>query len=119
MTAIATSAMPADNTPPMAPSGVSAKAVDSQSRIDIRWDALAFDRDGHREALPLAGYRLFRYDSENAPLATGVQIGGVTPPPMNGETLLTVSDTSPLLRVPFGEKTLGLRNFREVRSGGF
>ncbi len=103
------SATPQDKTPPAAPSGVSVKAVDSQNRLEIRWNIVQSDVEGHQESSLIAGYRLFRYDAENAPLASGTPIGGVIPPPAPGITDVTASDNAPLLRPPFGEQTFWYR----------
>ncbi len=103
------SATPQDKTPPAAPSGISVKAVDSQNRLEIRWNIVQSDIEGHQESSPIAGYRLFRYDAENAPLTTGTQIGGVIPPPPAGITDMKASDNAALLRPPFGEQTFWYR----------
>ncbi|HEY3204793.1 MAG TPA: hypothetical protein VGL03_14175 [Thermoanaerobaculia bacterium] len=103
------SAKPQDKTPPAAPSGVSVKAVDSQNRLEVRWNIVQSDVEGHEESSPIAGYRLFRYDAENAPLPTGTQIGGVIPPPAPGITDMTASDNASILRPPFGEQTFWYR----------
>jgi hypothetical protein len=57
----------------------------------------------------MAGYRLFRYESQNAPLATGVQIGALVASPPLGQPFVVASDSAPLLRPPFGEKTFWYR----------
>jgi len=106
---ISISATPQDTTPPAVPTGISVKAVDSENRLEVRWNIVEFDADGHAEAAPLNGYRLFRYDAENAPLNTGVQIGGLIAPPPAGQTYVTASDNSPNLRPPFGETTFWYR----------
>jgi chitodextrinase len=108
---------PADKTAPATPGGVSAKAIDSQNRLEIRWNKVEFDVDGHAESAPMKGYRLFRYDGENAPLSTGLQIGGLIPSPGPGTTYVTASDNSPDLRPPFGEKTYWYRVEAEDTSG--
>jgi fibronectin type 3 domain-containing protein len=107
--AAAVSATPVDKTPPAAPSGVSVRAVDPENRLEVRWNIVEFDTDGHVESSAIAGYKLYRYDSENAPLASGTQIGGVIPPPAPGSTYMTASDISSGLRPPFGEKTYWYR----------
>jgi hypothetical protein len=71
------SATPLDVTPPAVPTGIGVTAVDTQNRLETRWNIVEFDADGHSEAAALNGYRLFRYAAENAPLGTGVQIGGL------------------------------------------
>ncbi len=107
--AASVSATPQDKTPPAAPSGVSVKAVDSQNRLEVRWNIVQSDIEGHQESSPIAGYRLFRYDAENAPLTAGTQIGGVIAPPAPGITDMTASDNAALLRPPFGEQTFWYR----------
>ncbi len=102
-------ATPQDVTPPAVPTGISVKAVDSENRLEVRWNLVEFDADGQAEAAPLNGYRLFRFDAENAPLNTGVQIGGLIPPPPAGQTYVVASDNSPNLRPPFGETTFWYR----------
>ena len=103
------SATPQDTTPPAAPSGVSVRAIDSENRLEVRWNVVQADIDGHQESAAVGGYRLFRYDSENAPLASGTQIGGVIPAPATGTTFVTASDNAPGLRPPFGEQTFWYR----------
>jgi fibronectin type 3 domain-containing protein len=103
------SATPQDKTPPAAPSGLSVRAVDSENRLEIRWNVAIADTDGHQESAPVSGYRLFRYDSENAPLASGTQIGGAIPAPPAGTTFVIASDNSPGLRPAFGEQTFWYR----------
>ena len=103
------SATPLDKTPPAAPSGVSVKAVDTEDRLEVRWNIVESDIDGHEESAPVGGYRLFRYDAENAPLASGTQIGGAIPIPPTGTTFVTASDNWLGLRPPFGEKTYWYR----------
>jgi len=103
------SATPLDKTPPAAPSGISVKAVDSENRLEVRWNIVEFDIDGHIESSAITGYKLFRYDAENAPLTSGVQIGGVIAPPAAGTTYVVASDASASLRPPFGEKTYWYR----------
>ncbi len=105
----AVSAKPLDKTPPAAPSSVSVTAVDSQNRLEVRWNVVQSDIDGHEESSPIAGYRLFRYETENAPLPTGIQIGGVIPPPASGITDMAASDNAAILRPPFGEQTFWYR----------
>jgi hypothetical protein len=103
------SATPQDKTPPAAPSGVSVKAVDSQNRLEVRWNIVQSDVEGHQESSPIGGYRIFRYDAENAPLLSGLQIGGVIAPPAPGITDVAASDNASLLRPPFGEQTFWYR----------
>jgi hypothetical protein len=103
------SATPSDKTPPIAPTGVSVTAIDSQNRLEVRWSVASLDVEGHLEKAPIASYRLYRYESENAPLLTGTQIGGLIPSPPPGQTYVTASDNDSILRPPFGEKTFWYR----------
>lgn len=107
--AAAVSAKPVDKTPPAAPTGVKVTAIDNQNRLEVRWNRVEFDVDGHAEAATLSGYKLFRYDSENAPPASGLPIGGLIPSPPVGQTFVVASDNSPDLRPAFGEKTFWYR----------
>jgi hypothetical protein len=107
--AAAVSATPLDKTSPAAPTGISVKAVDTENRLEVRWNIVEFDIDGHIESSAITAYKLFRYDAENAPLASGVQIGGVVAPPPPGTTYAVASDTWAGLRPPFGEKTYWYR----------
>ena len=109
MSASPVSAKPLDKTPPMAPTGVAVTPVDTQDRLEVRWSAVSLDAEGHLEDEPIARYRLYRYESENAPLASGKLVGTVAPSPAGGETYLTASDNDPSLRPPFGEKTFWYR----------
>ena len=109
MSAPPASATPVDKTPPAAPSGVSVTAINSESRLEVRWNVVEHDIEGHREGAPLAGYRLFRYESQNAAPETGLAIGGLIPPPPASQTYATASDNDPVLRPPFGEKTFWYR----------
>ena len=109
MSAPPASATPVDATPPAAPSGVAVTAVNSESRLEVRWNIVEHDVEGHREGSPLAGYRLFRYKSQNAAPQTGLAIGGLIPPPPASQTTATASDNDPVLRPAFGEKTYWYR----------
>ncbi len=102
-------ATPLDVTPPAAPTGVSVKAIDTQNRLEVRWNIVEFDLEGHAESSPVSGYRVFRYNGGNDPLASGVQVGGTIPQPPPGVTFVTASDNDPVLRPPFGEKTFWYR----------
>ena len=103
------SAAPADATPPAAPSGVAVTAVNSENRMEVRWNVVEHDVEGHREGAPLAGYRLFRYESQNAAPGTGLAIGGLILPPPPSQTYVNASDNDPILRPTFGEKTYWYR----------
>jgi hypothetical protein len=109
MTATPASAMPSDKTPPMAPTGVMVTAIDIENRIEVRWSVTNLDVEAHVEKDPIAQYRLYRYESENAPLPTGTPIGPPILAPSPGTTFLTASDHDPALRPPFGEKTFWYR----------
>ena len=109
MSAAYVSATPADTTPPAAPSGVAVTAVNTESRLEVQWNIVEHDVEGHRETAALAGYRLFRYESQNAAPATGIQVGGLILPPGAGQTFVVASDSDPGLRPPFGEKTFWYR----------
>jgi hypothetical protein len=109
LSAAPASATPADKTAPAAPAGVSVTAVDSESRLEVRWSLVEHDVEGHVEDAPMAGYRLFRYESQNAPLVTGVQIGGLVASPPLGQPFVVASDSAPLLRPAFGEQTFWYR----------
>jgi len=103
------SATPVDKTPPATPSGVTVTALDPQSQIEVRWTTSAVDAEGHADSSGVTGYTVFRYDAENAPLASGVQIGGVVPQPGPGVQTAVALDSSPNLRPPYGEKTYWYR----------
>jgi hypothetical protein len=103
------SATPTDKTPPATPMGVTVTALDAQSQIEIRWTASNMDVEGHPDASGVAGYKVFRYEAENAPVASGSQIGGTVPQPGVGVSLATAIDTSPNLRPAYGEKTYWYR----------
>lgn len=109
LSASAVTATPVDKTPPMAPGGVTVTAIDAQNRLEVRWNLTSLDIEGHVESAPMAGYRLYRYDAENAPLTTGIQIGAVIASPPAGQTFVTASDNDPILRPAFGEKTYWYR----------
>jgi chitodextrinase len=109
LSVVAVAATPADKTPPMAPNGLSITPIDSQNRLEVRWNVANLDTDGHVESAPIAGYRLYRYESENTPLGSGTQIGAVIPSPPAGQTFITASDNDPILRPQFGEKTFWYR----------
>jgi hypothetical protein len=103
------SATPEDRTAPAAPAGMSVTAVDSEHRLEVRWNVVEHDVEGHVESAAMAGYRVFRYESENAPPGSGVQVGGLIPSPPPGQGFVLTSDNAPLLRPPFGEKTYWYR----------
>jgi hypothetical protein len=102
-------ATPQDKTPPAVPGGVQVTPVDSENQLEIRWNKVELDADGHMEAAPLGGYKLYRYDSQNAPPTSGTPIGGLILAPPAGTAFVTASDPSPDLRPPFGEKTFWYR----------
>jgi hypothetical protein len=103
------SAMPEDKTAPATPSGVTVTALDEQSQLEVRWTTSSMDVEGHLDASGVNGYKVFRYDAENAPVASGTQIGGVIPQPATSISLAAAVDSSPNLRPPFGEKTFWYR----------
>jgi fibronectin type 3 domain-containing protein len=103
------SAMPVDKTAPATPSGVTVTALDTQNQLEVRWTTSNMDVEGHPDASGVTGYKVFRYDAENAPLASGTQIGGTVPQPGAGVSIAKTNDTSPNLRPPFGEKTFWYR----------
>ena len=84
-------------------------AVNSENRLEVRWNVVEHDIEGHREGAALAGYRLFRYESQNAAPETGLAIGGLILPPPASQTYVTASDNDPVLRPAFGEKTYWYR----------
>lgn len=99
------SAIPVDSTPPATPIEVAVTPLEPQSQIEIRWTTSTVDVEGHADSSHVTGYQAFRYDSENAPLSSGIAIGGVVPQPGPGVTLAVSRDTTANLRPPFGEKT--------------
>jgi chitodextrinase len=111
------SATPIDKTPPATPSGVIVTALDPLSELQIGWTSSTVDTEGHVDSSGVTGYTVFRYDAENAPLTSGVQIGGVVPQPGLGVQLATAIDNSPNLRPQYGEKTYWYR-VRAVDANG-
>lgn len=103
------SAMPVDKTAPATPTGVTVTALDPQSQLQVQWTTSPLDVEGHVDSSGVTGYTVFRYDAENAPLTTGVQIDGVVPQPGAGIQLATIVDSSPNLRPQYGEKTYWYR----------
>jgi fibronectin type 3 domain-containing protein len=103
------SATPADKTPPATPSGVTVTALDPQSQLQVQWTTSALDVEGHVDSAGVTGYTVFRFDQENSPLASGVQIGGVVPQPGSGIQTAVAVDSSPNLRPQYGEKTYWYR----------
>ena len=99
------SATPVDTTPPATPSGVAVAPLEPQSQIEIRWATAAVDVEGHLDSSGIAGYNVFRYESENAPLSSGTQIGGTVPQPPPGANYTVALDNSTNLRPQYGEKT--------------
>jgi hypothetical protein len=89
--------------------GVTVTALDAQSQIEVRWTASNIDVEGHQDTSGVTGYKVFRYDAENAPVASGTQIGGTVPQPGAGVSLATAIDASPNLRPAYGEKTFWYR----------
>jgi hypothetical protein len=111
------SATPADTTAPAAPSGVTVTALDPQSRIEIRWGVVTLDVEGHADPSGVSGYNVYRFDAENAPFTSGVQIGSTLPQPAAGTVVGTTIDSSGNLRPAYGEKTFWYR-VRAVDAGG-
>jgi hypothetical protein len=105
----AVSATPADTTPPATPSGLIVTALDPQSQLEARWSVSTLDVEGHVDSSGVVGYNVFRYDTENAPLSSGTQIGGLIPQPGPGTQLVTAIDASSNLRPQYGEKTYWYR----------
>ena len=103
------SAMPVDKTAPATPSGLTVTALDPQSQLQIRWTTSTVDTEGHADSSGVTGYTVFRYEAENAPFTSGLQIGGVVALPGPGVQLATAVDTSSNLRPQFGEKTYWYR----------
>lgn len=111
------SAMPVDKTAPVTPSGLTVTPLDPQNEIEVRWTTSTVDAEGHVDSSGVTGYTVFRYDAENAPLASGVQIGGVVPQPGSGVQTATALDSSANLRPQYGEKTYWYR-VRAVDANG-
>src|SRR5262249_49731806 len=84
-------------------------ALDPQSELQVRWTTATVDTEGHQDSSGVTGYTVFRYDAENAPLASGLQIGSVVPQPGTGVLFATAIDNSANLRPPYGEKTFWYR----------
>jgi fibronectin type 3 domain-containing protein len=103
------SAMPVDNTAPATPSGVTVTALDPLSQLQVGWTTSTVDVEGHVDSSGVTGYTVFRYEVENAPLTSGVQIGGVVPQPGPGVQLAAAIDSSANLRPQYGEKTYWYR----------
>ncbi|MGI6456596.1 MAG: fibronectin type III domain-containing protein [bacterium] len=102
-TAIAT---PTDQTPPMTPQDIDVTARDIAGELEVRFQIVTHDVDGHRES-SIQGYRVYRYD--NPEILTGVDISGLVPHPAPGIQYLTVTDNDPILRPPYGEQTFWYR----------
>jgi len=111
------SAMPVDKTAPATPSGVTVTALDPQSQIEVRWTTSTVDVEGHVDSSGVTGYTVFRYEAENAPFTSGVQIGGLVPQPGAGVQLAMAVDSSANLRPQYGEKTYWYR-VRAVDASG-
>jgi chitodextrinase len=103
------SAMPVDKTPPATASGLTVTALEPLSQLQVRWTTSTLDVEGHVDSSGVTGYTIFRYDAENAPLTSGVQIGGVVPQPSPDVQLATAVDSSANLRPQYGEKTYWYR----------
>src|SRR5262249_11691911 len=94
-----------DKTPPATPSGVTVTAIDASSQLEVRWSVVTMDVEGHVDSSGLTGYNVYRFGAENAPFASGTQIGSTIPQPTVGTLLVTTLDSSPNLRTQYGEKT--------------
>ena len=103
------SATPTDTTAPMTPVGVVATPMDPQKQIEVRWTAVLMDVAGHVDSSGISGYKLFRFDSQNTPASSGLQIGSLIAPAPSGATFVTAIDSSPDLLPPYGEKTFWYR----------
>lgn len=102
-------ATPVDTTPPMTPVGVVATPLDPQKQIEVRWTAAQMDVAGHVDSSGISGYKLFRFDAQNTPASSGLQIGSLIPPAPPGATFFTAIDSSSDLMPPYGEKTFWYR----------
>jgi hypothetical protein len=105
----AVSATPLDSTPPATPAQVTATAIDPQQAIEVRWTVVTMDIAGHVDSSGVVGYRLFRFNSQNDPLSSGVPIGSTIPSPPAGTTFVTGIDSSSNLMPPYGEQTFWYR----------
>jgi hypothetical protein len=84
-----------------------ALAGSTESQIEIRWATTAVDVDGHLDSSGIAGYNVFRYESENASLSSGTQIGGTVPQPPPSTNYTEALDTSTNLRPQYGKRRGG------------
>jgi fibronectin type 3 domain-containing protein len=125
------SATPLDKTPPSAPYGVSVTPIEALSQIEVRWPAVSVDRDGHIDSSGVAAYQVFRYDGENAPLASGTLVAtgiacGQPPAPQctagqpgSGQTFVRAVDGWVSLRPPYGERDWWYRVRAVDNAGNF
>jgi fibronectin type 3 domain-containing protein len=104
------SATPVDKTPPMVPSGITVTSDDPASSLQIKWTKVNRDVQNHVEIPPVSGYKVYRYESPGDPTTGATQVGGLIPHPANpGITEVTFTDSDPILRPPYGEKTFWYR----------
>lgn len=98
-------ATPTDQTPPMTPREISITPNDPMNQLEIRWTKISYDVDGHADNVK--EYKVYRYEIPDG--TESVQVGAPVAQPGPGFEIVTHSDTDPVLRPLYGEKTFYYR----------
>ena len=98
------SGTPQDLTAPAVPGGVAVAADDGNGAIEVRWDKVEHDIDGHIEDPEVKGYRVFRRGVKGGPDEKPVQVSGFINQPGVKQRLLLFTDSDKALRPQYGEK---------------
>ncbi len=103
-------ATPVDKTVPLSPVDVRVVADDVSSALEIFWLKVETDINNHPEALGMSGYRVYRYEDTGDPDTGATPVGGLISHPTNpGIIEVSVTDSAPILRPLYGEKTYWYR----------
>lgn len=94
-----------DKTPPAAPADVQIVADEPHSRLEVRWNPVSINVDGHVELSGVQGYRVYRYEDANDPVDGGTQVGALLPAPTDPVPFIFATDAWPHLRSEYGDKS--------------
>lgn len=99
---VSAGAMPLDSTKPAAPGDLLITPDSISGHVNIRWNLVRFDENGHRDSVNL--YRIYRFENAEDPTTTPSVLVGSVAPLNNGQWERDFTDTDPNLRSDFGDR---------------
>jgi hypothetical protein len=125
MSASFVSAMPIDKTPPAVPADVSTipDETTTNGSVEVRWQHVTHDANGHLESPGVVEYRLYRFNTStgNPDSMPSSLVGGIpvpAPAPGSGTVqMVSTVDNAPNLRAQYGNQTWWYR-VRAVDNAG-